>query len=286
MRTRRPIHSSLGPLSFPALLVLLAMLGVPSLVSACSGDTSNGPSSSNEAGPEPSLVGNGASAGDDASTAITWASPYDATPAAPLADEASAPLAFDAAPTPASSPEAGPDASCVQPLGQGALMIDELMIEAVAGTGDYAQWLEVQSTSGCAVNLNGLHGECVNGMKLRTFDITEDLWIPPAGFFVVADSGDPAINHYLPGTVATWAGQPGDVLRTKGATVTLSAAGALVDTVTYPAIKLTVGVSIAFPSGCSASARDDWTKWQPSTASWFPGFSGTPNAPNDDVACP
>jgi hypothetical protein len=285
MKAHQPLNRFISNLfPFPALLALLTAL-VPSLGTACSGDTSNGPLSSDEAGAAPALVSDDAAAGDDASTATTWTPPYDATPTPAPGTEASAPLSFDAS-SPAPSPEAGPDASCTQPLGQGVLMIDELMIEAVAGTGDYGQWLEVQSTSSCAVNLNGLHGECANGAKLRTFDVTDDLWIPPAGFFVVADSGDPAINHYLPGTVVTWAGQPGDVLRTKGATVTLSAAGTLVDTVTYPAFKLTVGVSIAFPSDCPASSRSDWTSWQPSTSSWFPGFLGTPNAPNDDVSCP
>jgi hypothetical protein len=124
------------------------------------------------------------------------------------------------------------------------------------------------------------------GVKLHTFDVTQDTWLPPSGTFLIADVADPAINHYLPGLLVTWAGHPGDVLRNLGGTVTLTFDGSLVDTVTYPSLKPKIGASIAFPSNCPASSRADWASWQTSTSSWFPGFYGTPNAPNDDVSCP
>ncbi|HTB73568.1 MAG TPA: lamin tail domain-containing protein [Polyangiaceae bacterium] len=179
-----------------------------------------------------------------------------------------------------------PEGACAQPLGAGALRIDELMIESVAGTGDDGEWLEIESALDCAANLNGLHGECPRGSRVATFDVTSDVWIPPRGTFVVADSNDPAINHYLPGVVVAWFGHLGDVLRNQGATITLRWNGTLVDTVTYPSLKLTVGDSFSFPSGCDAGMRTDFTAWQRSTGSWFPGFLGTPNAPNTDVTCP
>ncbi len=106
------------------------------------------------------------------------------------------------------------------------------------------------------------------------------------GTFVVADSDDAVIDHALPGILEIWDGAPGDVLRNSGDTVTLSMSGMLIDSVTYPALHLTIGTSVSFPSDCAASARSVWTNWQMSTASWFPGFFGTPNAPNDDVHCP
>lgn len=182
--------------------------------------------------------------------------------------------------------DAGPEGVCDRPLAPGDLLIDELMIESVAGTGDYGEWIEVQNTLDCTVDLRGLHGECPSGAKVRTLDVTDDVWILPGGTFVIADSDNPAENHYLPGTIVVWSGQPGDVLRNKGGTVSLMMNGALVDTVTYPALKLTVGTSVAFPANCPANSRSDWTAWQVSNASWFPGFLGTPNAPNDDVTCP
>ena len=179
-----------------------------------------------------------------------------------------------------------PDGACPQPLAPGDLRIDELMIESVAGAGDDGEWVEIQSALGCAANLSGLHGECPRGAKVATFDVTGDLWIPPHGTFVVADSSDPAINHDVPGTVVVWFGHQGDVLRNKGSTITISWNGTLLDTVTYPALTLAVGDSVAFPAGCDPSQRDDFAQWKRSTASWFPGFLGTPNAPNTDVECP
>jgi hypothetical protein len=182
--------------------------------------------------------------------------------------------------------DAGPDGACAGAMAAGALRIDELMIESVAGSGDDGEWLEIESTLGCAVNLNGLHGECPRGSKVATFDVDSDVWIPPRGTFVVADSSDPAIDHDLPGVVVAWFGHPGDVLRNLGTTVTLRLDGTLIDSVTYPALSLAVGTSVEFPSDCDAGLRSDFTQWKRSTTSWFPGFFGTPNAPNDDVQCP
>ena len=175
---------------------------------------------------------------------------------------------------------------CATPPGPGDLVVDELMIESVAGSGDHGEWLELRSTGGCAFDLRGLHGEAPNGSRVRTFQIGDDLWIPAHGTVVVADSNNPAINHGLPEPLVTWAGQPGDVLRNKGGTVTLLMNGVVIDSVSYPSMTLTVGATLAFPSDCPLARRTDWTAWQTSTHSWFPGFLGTPNAPNRDVQCP
>jgi hypothetical protein len=182
--------------------------------------------------------------------------------------------------------DAGPDGVCSTPIVAGDLLIDELMISSVSGSGDYGEWLEVRSTRSCALDLIGLHGDCPTGATVHSFDVTTDLWIEALGTFVIADSGDPVIDHALPGTLIVWDGSPGDVLRNAGDTLSLSLNGLLIDTVTYPALKLTIGTSVSFPSDCPTTARSIWTNWQQSTASWFPGFFGTPNATNDDVHCP
>ncbi len=113
-----------------------------------------------------------------------------------------------------------------------------------------------------------------------------DLWLPAEGTFVVADSVSPAINHDVPGPVVAWHGNLGDVLRNKGTTVTLTMADVVIDSLTYPALPLTVGASLAFPADCDPPLRSDFARWQTSVASWFSGFEGTPNAPNTDVTCP
>jgi hypothetical protein len=182
--------------------------------------------------------------------------------------------------------DAGQEGVCERSLAPGDLLIDELMIESISGTGDHGEWLEVSSTLDCAIDVVGLHGECPRGAKAATFDVTTDLWIPARGTFLVADSSDPAINHYLPGSVVAWSGHLGDILRNKGTTITLRMLDVIIDTLTYPAVPLTVGASLAFPADCDPAMRSDWTLWQASSASWFPGFLGTPNAPNVDVACP
>jgi hypothetical protein len=178
-----------------------------------------------------------------------------------------------------------PAGSCTQPLAPGDLAIDELMIESVAGTGDYGQWFEVENTLGCAINLRGLHGECAKAAKVVTFDVSDDVWIPPYGFFVVADSVNPTVNHDLPGTVIAWLGSPDDVLRHDGTTITLTVAGTLIEAFTYPELSLTVGASLEFPSDCDGGLLGNFSSWQTATSSWFPGFFGTPNAPNGDVSC-
>jgi hypothetical protein len=202
----------------------------------------------------------------------------------PALDDADASASEDASDDAAT--DSRPDGACPQPPGPGDLRIDELMIASVAGAGDDGEWLEIENALDCAANLNGVHGDCPRGAKVATFDVTGDLWIPPHGTFVVADSIDPAINHDLPGVLIAWFNHPGDVLRNKGATITLSLNGTMLDTITYPALTLVVGDSLAFPSDCDPSERLDFTKWRWSTASWFPGFFGTPNAPNTDVTCP
>ena len=199
-------------------------------------------------------------------------------------DASDAALAADVAPPPPF--DAGDAGACAPPLAQGDLVIDELMIASVTGTGDHGEWLEVRSTRACALDIVSLHGECPTGAKVVTFDVMDDVWIPPFGTFLVADSSNPALEHDLPGALVVWNGQPGDVLRNKGTTLTLSLNGVFVDTLTYPALKLTIGASWAFPSDCAATSRMDFAYWQVSTSSWFPGFAGTPNAPNDDVHCP
>ncbi len=194
----------------------------------------------------------------------------------------------DAGVTPSTGPpfDAGPDGECLASVGPGDLAIVEILIASESGTGDHGEWLEVRSTRDCALNLLGLHGECAVGAKVITVDVTTDEWLPAGGSFLVADSTDDAVNHALPGLVLAWAGDPGDVLRNQGTTVTLLANGALVDSITYPPSKIPVGTSLSFPSDCAPGVRAEWSRWQSSSASWFPGFHGTPNAPNDDVRCP
>jgi hypothetical protein len=209
----------------------------------------------------------------------------DPTPADAPPDAGPSAIEVDAAPNAPPLRDAGTDGACTRPLAPGDLAIVELMVTSVAGTGDYGEWIEVESTRDCLLDVRGLHGESPSGAKVNTFDIEDDLWIPPGGTFLIADSADAAVNHSLPAPLVVWSGDRGDVLRNKGGTVTLRMSGALIESVTYPSLKLTIGASIAFPRDCAAQDRSDWGRWQTSVSSWFPGFAGTPNGANTDVHC-
>jgi hypothetical protein len=235
---------------------------------------------SDDAAAQAPLMGDDAAGGDDATTVLG----DDGGAIVPVDPEASTVVAWpEAAPPP---DDAAPDGACTQPLAAGDLVIDELMIESVAGAGDYGEWVEIASTLSCMADLRGLHGETADGSKVRTFDVGFDLWLPPGATLVVADSPDPTLNHQLPGTLLAWSGHPGDVLRNEGGTLTLRMGDLVVDSVTWPAYKLAVGASIELPADCPPGVAGDFARWQPAVACWFPGFRGTPNAPNADVTCP
>jgi hypothetical protein len=254
----------------------------------------------NEAGLGVGLASDGVPQNGDDAAAVPSADGIDAEIDGPLVTDAgivsdspgSGSSVTDAAdegwPLPGSVPpfDPGEGGVCTGPPAPGDLIIDELMIESVAGAGDHGEWLEIESTVGCALDLRGLHGDVPSGSKVRTFQIGDDLWIPARGTVVVSDSSNAVLNHNLPGPIVTWSGQPGDVLRNKGDTVTLHVSGLVVDSLTYPSMTLVIGASVAFPDDCPLARRTDWTAWQTSTASWFPGFFGTPNARNTDVQCP
>jgi|CZKU01.1.fsa_nt_gi hypothetical protein len=270
-----------------AAVVLVCVASAPSCSGRSVGSSAGAPGSSDESeggygGSFPALVGPVAPPTYDDNEAGATAADRDAENApGEASDDGDASRS-----NPASGVDAGPDGACTSALSRGDLTIDELMVESVAGSGDDGEWFEVTSALDCTVNLNRLHGECPRGSKVATFDVAGDRWLPPRGTFVVADSSDPAINHRLPGLIVVWLGHTGDVLRNQGSTLTLSLDGALVDTLTYPSLAPGVGISVAFPSGCDGGLRSDFTHWKRSTASWFPGFFGTPNAPNTDVECP
>jgi hypothetical protein len=183
--------------------------------------------------------------------------------------------------------EGGDAAACPGSLAAGDLIIDELMIASQAGVGDHGEWVEVASTRDCALDLNGLFAEVPHGKGTTLASVTTDVWLPPHGFFLIADSADPTENHNLPGTIFTWgSGTSSDVLKNSGDTLTLYTATVTIDMLTYPAsAKLVDGASMAFPSDCDPSLRAEFGNWQPSLASWTPGFFGTPAAPNTDVTC-
>lgn len=189
--------------------------------------------------------------------------------------------------------DAGSDAAvpaCPGPLAAGDLAVVEVMVASQPGSGDRGEWVEVQSQRDCALDLSGVRVTSPRGTAVDAAEIPAGVILPPRGSFVVSGSLDAALNHGLPGLIFAFAGEPGDVLRNGGDTVTISAAAVTVDTFTYPPFNPQAGRSVAFPSDCTASDRANFPRWSYTFDSYGTGVDGgtllgTPNAPNDDVTC-
>jgi len=246
----------------------------------------------------PGTRGRDGGASDAGSRSPPDAAAPDASQEPDASDNPDASSLPDASAPDASAPDSGtvtPDSGVVVPgdacggtgvLGAGDLAVVEIMIASQSGSGDRGEWLEVQSTRNCSLNLKGLHFESPRGTQKDTGDVTVDTWLPANGIFVIADSSDPVLNHNLPTPIYTWDHQPADVLVNSGDTVTLTAGSVTVETFTYPTFSvLHPGVSISFPADCAWSDRSSWARWSFSVHAWSGNFLGTPNADNTDVTC-
>jgi hypothetical protein len=182
--------------------------------------------------------------------------------------------------------DAGPNNGCMGSVGAGDFKIVEIMIASQSGSGDKGEWIEVQSTRDCTLNAKGIVISSPRGMASDSATITGDAFIPKYGTFVVANSTNGSINHSLPGVVFAFAGDPADVLKNDGDTITIKNGNVTVDTLTYPSFtNLSVAKSVSFPWDCSWSDRSDWSRWSYSFSTYGTSYKGTPNDDNWDVAC-
>lgn len=174
---------------------------------------------------------------------------------------------------------------CQGPLAPGDLAVTELLIASRAGSGDDGEFVEITSTRDCWLKIKGVTVESPRGQAApNVATVDADLELPPHGTFVVADSLDPAKNYGIQGKVIAW--NAADVLKNDGDTITVKSGTTTIDTVTYPTFgNLETGRSLAFPVDCTWNQRADWKRWSVTFTDRAPGQRGTPNAPNDDVAC-
>ncbi len=174
---------------------------------------------------------------------------------------------------------------CDGPLKAGDLQIDELLLSSRSGANDAGEWVEIRSTRPCWLKLKGLTVDSPRGAApANVMTITEDFELGPKEAFVVAGSADPLKNNALPGKVFAW--DAVDVLKNDGDTINVKLGAVVIDALLYPAFSnLTSGRTLSFPSDCPANVRSDWARWSLSFYVWKPGFKGTPNRVNDDVAC-
>jgi hypothetical protein len=179
----------------------------------------------------------------------------------------------------------GPRDYCGATVMPGDLAIVEIMITSRAGAGDQGEWVEIQSTRDCWLKLTGVTVESPRGAAdANVARAVADFELAPHGTFVVADSADPVKNNALPGAVFAW--EATDVLRNDGDTILVKSGAIEVDKLTYPPFNnLVPGRSLSFPTDCAMSERNDWARWSLTFGEFTPGFRGTPNKSNDDVAC-
>ena len=175
---------------------------------------------------------------------------------------------------------------CTSPIGQGDLRIVEILIASATGQNDRGEWVELQNTRACRLNVRGLVVESPRGAAAPdVVTIAEDVFVDPNGTFLVAGSSDPSLNGNLPGPVVAW--EKADVLKNDGDTITVRSGELVVDTLTYPNFNgRQAGVSVAFPADCPTwDLRADWERWSASFATFGGDKKGTPNGDNTDVAC-
>ncbi len=175
---------------------------------------------------------------------------------------------------------------CSGPLQLEDVRVVEIMLSSKSGQGDTGEWVEIQSSRACSINLKGLTISSPRGTTaVDTVTIDQDIVLPPYGFFVVADSTDIAKNGGLTGPLVAWGSS--DVLKNDSDTIELTAGGITIDKVTYPYLEGTPGVSFAFPWDCAWSDRTKWERWSKSASTFGAAavLKGTPNKDNTDVAC-
>jgi hypothetical protein len=181
------------------------------------------------------------------------------------------------------SDDGGLCSGAIQP---GDLRIVELMLASKAGQGDNGEWIEIQSSRACRLDVKGVTIESPRGTTaVDTVTIDHDIVLPPYGFFIVADSGDALKNGGLTGEVVAWGAS--DVLKNDGDTISITFGGVTIDTITYPSLQGEPGVSFAFPWDCAWSDRSNWQRWSQSVSTFGTTglLKGTPNRDNADVAC-
>jgi len=180
-----------------------------------------------------------------------------------------------------------PSNVCPGAVGAGDFKIVEIMIASASGTGDKGEWVELQSTRSCTLNAKGLVITSPRGASSDTATVSGDLFVPAYGTFIVANTTNASLNHGLGSRVVAFTGEPADVLKNDGDTITVTNGGVTVDTLTYPKFaNLVAGSSVSFPWDCAWSDRSDWSRWSYSFKTYGGGaYKGTPNDDNYDVAC-
>lgn len=170
------------------------------------------------------------------------------------------------------------------PPAPGMLVIDEVMISSVSGSGDRGEWFEVVNVGTCTIDLTGLTIVSPAGTGAEKTHTVTSGSVAPGRYFVFALDSAPAANHFLPFDYAYGTGGAEDVIFNNSADwLELRSGATVIDRVAWPSGGYTNGKSRMLPGTPSATANDTWANLCDSTAVYSTTggtFYGTPQMPN------
>jgi hypothetical protein len=163
------------------------------------------------------------------------------------------------------------------------ILISEVMIASITGSGDKGEWFEIHNVGNCIVDLAGLQIVSPTGSGAEKVHAIVAGTIDPDGYFVLALSGNASDNHGLKYDYVYENSALDDVVLNNSADwIELRAGGLAIDRVSWPSSGFAYGATKYFPSNLDPGLNDDWSKWLVSTSSYSSmggTFLGTPGAP-------
>jgi hypothetical protein len=169
------------------------------------------------------------------------------------------------------------------------MMITEIMVASQSGSGDLGEWFEVRNLGSCPIDLSGLVIESPTAGGTPVTHTVSGGLLTAGGYFLFAQSGDPAENHGLSPDYAYGSGTSGVVFNNGGDELILSLGGTEIDRVAWGSTDYTPGAARQLTRGFSGDNFGlNGSGWCDATELYSEAggssFRGTPGARN--TLCP
>ena len=160
----------------------------------------------------------------------------------------------------------------------GDLVFSEVMVRAISGTTDDAEWIELTNVSKVTLDLEGLSLVEKGTPAVKLTGGSASLKLKPGGHFVIGRSSNAGKNN----------GVTVDFVQTKiqlgnsGGDLSLKAGSLTLDAFSYAKAQVALGVALQLSQNkLDPKSNDDAKAWCPATASYgAAGMKGTPGADN------
>ncbi len=167
------------------------------------------------------------------------------------------------------------------PVPVGAVIITEFMANPKSVTDDKGEWIELYNTSGQDVDLNGvILSVTIKSPYYQWLSAAKPLIIKAGGYLLLANNADGATNG---GLVPDYVYSASFGINSKKATLALTSAGKVVDSVTYDSLTWPVGngISVALdPTALNAKKNDALANWCGGQKPFGKGDLGSPGVVN------